>query len=87
VDLAGIRVPVQGVFRKDQFSIEADLEPAAAAGPKSDPLDHGRPAFEKLSRQTGGSWAVVSDDAELDLEHVLRRQRCRHRFSRQSNAP
>jgi hypothetical protein len=81
VDLARLRVPVQGVLREDHLAIEADLKAATTAGPKCDPLDHMGPAFEELGRQTGGSWAVVSDDAELDLELVLWRQAGRHCFS------
>jgi hypothetical protein len=61
---------VEGRLREEQLAIERHFEPAAAARQQRRAGDPWRPRVEELSRQTGGSIRVVSDDAELDLEIV-----------------
>jgi hypothetical protein len=51
-------------FRKDQVSVHGDLEDTAGGGHQAD-LGVRELLFQ-LSRQTGGSGLVVSDDAILD---------------------
>ena len=70
VHLAATRMPFEGRLREEQLAIERHLETAAATWHENRSRDLRRPRVEKLSHQTGGSIRVVSDDAELDLEHV-----------------
>lgn len=52
------------LLREDRLSIHRDFEHATGGGGQLD-LDSGEVLLQ-LSRQTGGSWLVVSDDAEFD---------------------
>ena len=70
VNLARPGVPLERCLREQQFAIERHLEPSAATRQECGPGDLWGPAVEELSRQTGGSIGVVSDDAVLDLELV-----------------
>ena len=65
-DLARSRVPSESRFFKNRSFIHDDFEPSAAGWNQLDlrvriPLPH-------LSRQTGGSWLVVSKSAVFDRD-------------------
>ena len=68
VHLARFGMALQRQLGEQQLAVQGHLEPAAAAWQQGHTGDPGRPSVEKLSRQTGGSIGVVSDDAELDGE-------------------
>jgi len=62
--LSRARVTREGLLGKDEVAVERDLEDAAG---RADHLDlRAGERLLQLSRQTDGSWLVVSDDAELD---------------------
>src|SRR5687767_12428670 len=63
-DLARLRVPAQGRLRKQRRAVDGHFEHAARGADHFD-LDTGE-CLLQLSRQTGGSELVVSDDAVFD---------------------
>src|SRR5512147_1216747 len=63
-DLPRLRVAPKGLFGEDQVSVHRDLEDAAGRGHQAH-LGVGQFLLQ-LSRQTGGSRLVISDDAVLD---------------------
>jgi hypothetical protein len=63
-DLRRLRVPAERLLGKDQVAVHCDLEDAAGGRDQPD-LGVGYVLLQ-LSRQTGGSRLVVSDDAVLD---------------------
>ena len=63
-DLSRLRVPPERLLRKHQVTVHRHLEHPARRGHQPD-LGVGDLRLQ-LSRQTGGSWLVVSDDAILD---------------------
>ena len=70
VDLARVRVPLEGRLREEQLAIERHLEATAGARKQRRTRNPGRPCAEEFSHQTDGLFGVVSDDAELDFEFV-----------------
>jgi len=63
LDLAGVGETADPVFRKDHVAVDLDVEDTSAA------LDQVHISSElvfQISRQTGGSWEVVSFHAVLD---------------------
>jgi hypothetical protein len=63
-NLRRLRVPAEGLLGEHQLAVHGDLEDAAGGRDQPD-LGVGYVLFQ-LSRQTGGSRLVVSDDAVLD---------------------
>jgi hypothetical protein len=63
-NLRRLRVPAEGLLGEDQVAVHGDLEDAAGGRDQPD-LGVGNVLFQ-LSRQTGGSRLIVSDDAVLD---------------------
>jgi hypothetical protein len=63
-NLGRLRVPAEGLLGKDQVPVHGDLEDAAGGRDQPD-LGVGYVLFQ-LSRQTGGSRLIVSNDAVLD---------------------
>jgi hypothetical protein len=63
-DLPRLRVPPEGPLGKDEIAIDRHFEDTAGGRDEAD--FRVRPGLFQLSRQTGGSGLVVSDDAELD---------------------
>src|SRR5690242_14325821 len=63
-DLPRLRVPPESPLGKDEVAIHRHFEDTAGGGNETD--FRVRPSLFQLSRQTGGSGLVVSDDAELD---------------------
>jgi hypothetical protein len=75
-DLAPRRVPAEGLLREQSFAIQAHFEHAARTWLQRDLGS--RNGLLDLSRQTGGSQFVVSNDAVLDADvHAIpvRRER------------
>jgi hypothetical protein len=60
------RVAARRLLREDRLAVECDLEHSSRRPDHLD-LDAGELLLQ-LSRQTGGSWLVVSDHAELDAD-------------------
>lgn len=65
-DLAGLRVPAHRRLREHHDAIHGDVEHAAGGADHFD-LDTGEFLLQ-LSRQTGGSGLIVSNDAEFDAD-------------------
>ena len=63
-DLSRLGVAPEGLLREHQLAVHRHLEDAAGGGHQPD-LGVGKRLLQ-LSRQTGGSGLVVSDDAVLD---------------------
>jgi hypothetical protein len=63
-NLRRLRVPAERLLGKDQVPVHGDLEDAPGGRDQPD-LGVGDVLFQ-LSRQTGGSRLIVSDDAVLD---------------------
>lgn len=70
MNLAPVGVPLEGGLGEQQLAVEGDFEATAGARQQRRPRHPGRPRGEEFSHQTGGSFGVVSDDAELDYEFV-----------------
>jgi len=68
-------VPVKLRFLKNWYTVRHDFEPPA---PRGDQLDVcGGPSVPELSRQTGGSWLVISEGAVFDSDlHASRCNAC-----------
>jgi hypothetical protein len=67
---ARLGVPAQFGFFKNRRAINRDLEAAAARRLQRD-LDAGKD-FAKRSRQTDGSWFVISDRTVFDIDNHFR---------------
>jgi hypothetical protein len=63
-DLPWLGMPPERPLGKDEIAVHGHLEHPAGRGDETD-LRVG-PFLLQLSRQTGGSGLIVSDDAELD---------------------
>jgi hypothetical protein len=71
-DLAFARMTPQLRLAENELSISRDLQPARAPRFQRDRSQDRRPGTDDLSRQTDGFLGIISGDAELDFDRVLR---------------
>src|SRR5687768_5484735 len=62
-------MPAEPFLREHQLAVHGDFEAPAARGPQGPARNVVREFIQQRFRQTDGLWKVVSNDAELDLDH------------------